>query len=58
MTKDNPMDIGIFKLVGRDFTSECSRGGGEAVLGRNLGRCLQLGLDVEEVDCRWSYDDL
>jgi hypothetical protein len=36
MTKDDPMDIGIFKLVGRDFTSECSRCGCEAVLGGYL----------------------
>ena len=58
MTKDDPVDIGIFELVGRDFTSKCSRGGGEAVLGRDLGWGLELGLNVEEVDRGWGYDDL
>jgi len=58
MTKDDPVDIGIFELVGRDFTSEGSRCGGEAVLGRHLGWGLELGLDVEEVDGGWGYDDL
>ncbi len=58
MTKNDPVDIGIFELVGRDFTSEGSRGGGEAVLGRDLGWGLELGLDVEEVDRGRGYDDL
>lgn len=58
MTKDDPVNIGIFKLVGRDFTSEGSRGSGEAVLGRDLGWGLELGLNVEEVDCWGCYDDL
>lgn len=58
MTKDDPVNIGIFELVWRDFTCEGSRGGGEAVLGRDLGWGLELGLDVEEVDRGWGYDDL
>ena len=52
------MDLGIFELVGRDFTSESSRGSCEAVLGGNLGWGLELLLDVEKVDCWGSYYDL
>ena len=47
MTEDDPVNIGVFKLVGGDFTSESSRGGCEAVLGGNLGWGLELFLDVE-----------
>ena len=47
MTKDDPVDLSIFELVGGDFSSESSRGGGEAVLGRDLGWGLELVLNVE-----------
>jgi hypothetical protein len=58
VTEDDPVDLSVLELVGGDFTSEGSRGGSEAVLGRDLGRSLQSGLDVEKVDGRGSNNDL
>jgi hypothetical protein len=46
VTKDDPVDIGVLELVGRDLTGESTGCLGEAVLGRDLGRLLEGRLDV------------
>jgi hypothetical protein len=58
VTENDPVDIGVLELVGRDLSGESTRCFSEAVLGRYLGRCLELGLNVQEVKSGRGDNDL
>jgi hypothetical protein len=57
MPEDDPVDVGVFELVRRDFTSEGTGGVGEAILSGDLGWRGELFLDGEEVEGWWGYYD-
>lgn len=58
VTENDPVDVGVFELVGRDFTSEGARGLGVAVLRRDLDGLFEGGLDLEKVERGRGDDDL
>lgn len=58
MTEDDPFDLSVDELRGRDFTRVCARVSGVAVLSGDLGRGAEGVLDLEEVDRGRGNDDL
>jgi hypothetical protein len=58
VSEDDPGDLGIDQLLGRDLSSVSTGRSGETVLGGNLVRSVQVRLNLEQVDGRRSDNDL
>lgn len=57
MAQESPGDVGIFKLVDRDFTGEGAVGLVEDVLGGDFEAGLEVFAGEEEVEGWWGDDD-
>jgi hypothetical protein len=58
VTEDDPVNIGVFELLWRDFSGKGTFELGVGVLGGNLDRLLDGFLDLQQVDGRRGNDDL
>jgi hypothetical protein len=58
VSEDDPVDVGVLELGGRDLAGECSRVFSVAVLGRDLHGGVEVLLDAKEVERRRGNDNL
>ena len=58
MTKDDPVDVGVLELLGRDLTGESTSELCVGVLGSDGDGRLDGVLDLEQVNRRRGDDDL